>query len=189
MVIARRVFRIPVDATLDLVLLEPRHAGMLYAVVDENRAHLRRWLPWVDATRSVADSAAFIQLCLGQFARTEALTVALFTQGALAGSIGYHPIDWSNRRTSLGYWIAASFQGRGLMTRAVRALTTHAFLSFGLHRMEIRAAVENTRSRQVAERAGFRPEGTCRGAEWLNDRFVDHAVYGVLATEWNPLGR
>lgn len=183
------MFRLPVDATLDLVLLEPRHAGMLYAVVDENRAHLRRWLPWVDATRSVADSAGFIHATLGQFARSESLAVGIFTQGVLAGSIGYHAIDWANRRTSLGYWLAAPYQGRGLMTRAVRAMTTHAFVSLGLHRMEIRAAVENARSRQVAERAGYRHEGTCRGAEWLTDRFVDHAVYGVLATEWNPVAR
>lgn len=183
------MFRIPVDATLDLVLLEPRHAGMLFAVVDENRAHLRRWLPWVDATRSVHDSAAYIHATLGQFARSEALSVGIFTQGALAGGIGYHPIDWNSRRTSLGYWLASSFQGRGLMHRAVRAMTSHAFVALGLHRMEIRAAVENARSRKVAERAGFQHEGTCRGAEWLHERFVDHAVYGALATEWNPVAR
>ncbi|MCX7275670.1 MAG: hypothetical protein NTV19_21590, partial [Burkholderiales bacterium] len=63
------MFRIPVDPTLDLVLLEPRHAGLLFALVDENRAHLRRWLPWVDATRGVGDSAAYIHATLGQFAR------------------------------------------------------------------------------------------------------------------------
>lgn len=178
------MFRIPVDPTLDLVLLEPRHAGMLFAVVDENRAHLRRWLPWVDATRGVSDSAAYIHATLGQFARSEALTVGIFTQGALAGCIGYHPIDWMSRRAALGYWLASSFQGRGLMTRATRAMTTHAFVALGLHRMEIRAGVENKRSRQVAERAGFQFEGVSRGSEWLHDRFIDHAVYGALAPEW-----
>lgn len=183
------MFRIPVDPTLDLVLLEPRHAGLLFALVDENRAHLRRWLPWVDATRGVGDSAAYIHATLGQFARSEALSVGIFSQGALAGIIGYHPIDWMNRRTSLGYWLAAPFQGRGLMTRAVRALTTHAFVALGLHRLEIRAGVENHRSRQVAERAGYKLEGVARGNEWMHDRFIDHAVYAVLATEWTPVAR
>lgn len=178
------MFRMPVDKSLDLVLLEHRHAGMLYAVVDENRDHLRRYLPWVDSTRSVNDSVAFIQSALEQFARSQSLNVGIFHHGALAGVIGYHTIDWANRRTAIGYWLAAAYQGHGLMTRSVKALTTHGFTALGLHRLEIRAATDNKRSRSVAERAGYRFEGVCRGAEWLHDRFVDHAVYGVTAPEW-----
>jgi ribosomal-protein-serine acetyltransferase len=178
------MFRMPIDKSLDLALLEHRHAGMLYAVIDENRDHLRRYLPWVDNTRSVHDSVGFVQATLEQFARSQSLSAGIFFHGALAGVIGYHTIDWANRRTALGYWLSASFQGHGIMTRAVRAMTTHAFTALSLHRMEIRAAVDNKRSRTVAERAGYRHEGVCRGAEWLHDRFVDHAVYGVTAPDW-----
>ncbi len=180
------MFRLPVDGSLDLALLEPRHAGMLFALIDENRAHLRRWLPWVDATRGVADSAAFLQLTLEQFARTQSLNVGILSHGALAGMIGYHAIDWHNRRTGIGYWLAQRFEGKGLMTRATRCLTAHGFVALGLHRLEIRAATDNARSRAVAERAGYVSEGVCRGAEWVHDRFVDHAVYSALATEWKP---
>lgn len=178
------MFRMPVDDTLDLVLLEPRHAPMLFAVIDENRAHLRRWLPWVDGTRTVSDSLGWIHATLDQFARGMSLNVGLFAGGALAGICGYHTIDWANRKTSIGYWLAASYQGRGLMTRAVRALTTHAFVTLQLNRLEIRAAVDNKRSRSVPERLGYTYEGKCRQAEWLHDRFVDHAIYGALASEW-----
>jgi ribosomal-protein-serine acetyltransferase len=178
------MFRLPVDATLDLVLLEPRHAGMLFAVIEESRAHLRRYLPWVDSTRTVADAQAFIAASLDQFARSQALNVGLFAQSALLGMAGYHTIDWPNRRTALGYWLAERWQGHGYMTRAVRTLTTHAFAGLGLNRLEIRAAPENRRSRAVAERLNYRPEGVCRQAEWLHDRFVDHAVYGMLASDW-----
>ncbi len=178
------MFRMPIDKNLDLALLEHRHAPMLYAVVDENRDHLRRYLPWVDGTRSVNDSAMYIQSTLDQFARSQSLNCGIFHHGALAGCIGYHTIDWVNRRTAIGYWLASSWEGHGIMTRAVRGMTTHAFTALGLHRMEIRAAVENRRSRAVAERAGFRFEGVCRGAEWLHERFVDHAVYGALAPDW-----
>ncbi len=178
------MFRMPVDGTLDLVLLETRHAGMLFALVDDNRAHLRRYLPWVDATRNVADSVVFIHGCLEQFARSQSVNVGLFSQGALAGMVGYHTFDWANRRTGVGYWLAEGHQGKGLMTRAVKALTTHAFMTLGLNRLEIRAATENRRSRGVPERLGYRFEGSCRQAEWLHDRFVDHAVYGMLAQDW-----
>ncbi|MEZ4406851.1 MAG: GNAT family protein [Polyangiales bacterium] len=178
------MFRMRVDDGLDLGLLEPRHASLLFSVVDANRAHLRRWLPWVDGTRSVHDSVVFIQATLDQYARSQSLSVGLFAGEALVGMAGYHAIDWGNRRTALGYWLAEGHQGHGYMTRAVRALTSHAFYALGLHRMEIRAAVENQRSRKVAERSGYRAEGVCRGAEWLHDRFVDHAVYGVTLPDW-----
>ena len=32
----------------------------LFSVIDANRAYLRRWLPWLDRTRSVEDTRQFI---------------------------------------------------------------------------------------------------------------------------------
>ena len=53
-----------------------------------------------------------------------------------------------------------------------------------LNRVEIRAAVGNERSRSIPERLGFRQEGVLRKAELVGDRYVDHAVYATLASEW-----
>jgi ribosomal-protein-serine acetyltransferase len=66
----------------------------------------------------------------------------------------------------------------------VTALLRHGFRTLKLNRIEIRAGVRNRRSRAIPERLGFRHEGTLRQAEWLADRFVDHAVYGLLVGEW-----
>lgn len=178
------MFRLRVDDGLDLGLLEPRHAALLFSVIDSNRSHLRQWLPWVDGTRSVNDSTTYINATLEMYARSQSLSVGLFAGEVLLGMAGYHLIDWANRRTALGYWLAKRHQGHGYMTRAVKALTSHAFYALGLYRMEIRAATENQRSREVATRCGFQSEGVCRGAEWIHDRFVDHAVYGVTLPEW-----
>ena len=70
------------------------------------------------------------------------------------------------------------------MTRACRALVTHAFRELGLHRVEIRAAPGNRRSRAIPERLGFRQEGILRDAEWPYDHYVDLVVYAMLADEW-----
>ena len=70
------------------------------------------------------------------------------------------------------------------MTAAVTALLRHGFRTLEFNRIEIRVGVRNRRSRAIPERLGFRHEGTLRQVERLGDRFVDHAVYGMLAPEW-----
>jgi ribosomal-protein-serine acetyltransferase len=70
------------------------------------------------------------------------------------------------------------------MTLAVRALVDHAFAVWDLNRVEIAAAVENTRSRALVRRLGFVEEGTRRQAERVGNRYLDHVVHSMLASEW-----
>ena len=72
------------------------------------------------------------------------------------------------------------------MTLAVRALVEHAFRGLRVHRVEIRAAVDNVRSRAIPERLGFTNEGVLRGAQRFPDRYEDLVVYSLLAPEWPP---
>jgi ribosomal-protein-serine acetyltransferase len=170
-----------------LRLLEESDADALFALTDANRAHLEQWLPWVPATRARADTLEFIRATRRQFAADEGMQLALVDiDGAIAGVAGFHRIDWANRATSIGYWLAADRQGRGLMTDAVRALVDDAFGSRGLHRVVIEAGVDNVRSRAVPERLGFREEGVRREAERHGERYLDLVVYALLASEWPP---
>ncbi len=98
--------------------------------------------------------------------------------------VGFHAIDWVNRHTSLGYWLAADAQGRGTMTTTVDALLPHVFYEWELHRVEIHCAPENCRSRGIPERLGFREEGILRENELVGGRYLDSVVYGLLVKEW-----
>jgi ribosomal-protein-serine acetyltransferase len=168
---------------------EETDASELFALTERNRAHLEPWLPWVPFTTSAADSLDFIRATRRQLEAHEGLQLALVAAGgAIAGVAGLHRFDWQNRATTIGYWLGAEHQGRGLMTAAVRALVDHAFGERGLHRIELAAAVGNARSRAVAERLGFREEGVRRGGERHGDRFLDLVVYALLAPEWRSSG-
>jgi L-amino acid N-acyltransferase YncA len=97
--------------------------------------------------------------------------------GAAVGVCGFNWIDPANRAGEIGYWLAESAQGRGLVTDGVARLERHAFDDLGLARLTIPVCVDNARSRAIPERLGFPIEGTLHHAEWLYDRFVDHVLY------------
>ncbi len=168
---------------LQLRPIRLRDARALLALVEANRAWLRRWLPWLDAHQQLDQTRAFIDRIRDLERRGITLTCGLWARGELVGMVGFNWIDRPNRTGHVGYWIDEAHAGQGLITRAVAALLAHGFGPLGLHRVEIRAAVRNRASRAVAERLGFRHEGTLRQAEWLYGKPVDHALYGRLATD------
>jgi ribosomal-protein-serine acetyltransferase len=180
------VCRIGLDDGLWLRLLTAADAPELHALIEVNREHLARWMPWA-AGQTFEDTVSFIARTRQQLNANEGFQVAVVEQGEIVGVIGFHSVLWGQRSTSMGYWLAAPAQGRGIMTRAVNALVQHAFETWRLERVEIRAATANTRSRAVPERLGFVEEGVVQGAERVGDRLLDQAVYGILADDW--LGR
>lgn len=178
------MFPVQIDDDVVLELLEERHSDELFAVTNANREYLRRWLPWLDGTKGPEDTRAFIRITRKQLLDNNGFQTVIRHRGDLVGVVGHHGVSWSNRSTSLGYWLAEAAQGRGIMTEAVRAYVHHAFDTLKLNRVEVRCAAENLRSRAIPERLAFQREGTIRQAEWLYDHFVDHVVYGMLASDW-----
>jgi ribosomal-protein-serine acetyltransferase len=142
-----------------------------------------RWLPWAP-TQTLEATRAFIRMSSKQVAENDGLQAVILERERIIGTIGYHRVDWVHRATSIGYWLAEDAQGHGTMTLAVSALLDWAFERWNLHRVEIRAAVENHRSRAIPERLGFTQEGTLRHAEFVRGRYLDHVVYSMLAEEW-----
>jgi len=164
--------------------LELTDAKPLFALVDANRYYLRQWMPWLDFTTCVEEIIPFLQSCIDGYATGTCMRWTLLIDGELSGMLSLEEISELHRGAKIGYWQSNEYQGRGYMTRAVQALIRYGFAERALHLIEIRAAVENRKSRAVAERVGMSFEGIQREREWLYDHFVDHAVYTLLETEW-----
>lgn len=178
------MFRVPLRDGVELRLLEERYADAIFDAVDRNRAYLREWLVWVDGTTGREAALEFIQKTLHQFARNEGFATGIWAGEQCIGSVGFHTINWVDRKVELGYWLDRERQGKGLMTSACRAMIAHAFMEWKLNRVEIRCATGNRASNRVAERLGFRLEGTLRSAQLLYGTYHDMNLYGLLAGEW-----
>lgn len=179
--------RLQVTDRLELRQIAEDDARQLTDLIDRNRAYLKEWLPWLDNSTNIHDTARFIGRSLEQAMDDNGLTLGIVYNGALAGVVGQHYIDPLNHRTELGYWLDAGHQGHGIVTRSVAQLVDHAFVEQSCHRVIIHCAVGNVKSRAIPERLGFVQEGVLREAEWLYDHYVDLAIYSMLKSNWRNL--
>jgi len=181
------MFRRSIQTDVFLTLLEERHAAAAFAVVDREREHLRRWLPWVDRTTCVDDTRDFIRTSLQQFADNEGLVAGIWCNEEFIGTVGTHKVDWLNRKVEIGYWIAVKFQGKGIITDACRALIDYSFDELELNRVEIHCAEGNLKSCAIPKRLGFEFEGIRREGQFLDGRYLDIHVYAMLARHWRNM--
>lgn len=148
------------------------------AVLAAADPEIRRWLAWADGY----DRARAVEFCTVDAHSDPELKLgwAIDADDHLVGSIALNRADWHNGKVETGYWIAPWARRRGYAVEAVRAAAAYAY-SVGFHRVELLAAVENTASRRVADRAGFRQEGVLREAGRLGGGYIDMVLYAQLS--------
>jgi RimJ/RimL family protein N-acetyltransferase len=106
----------------------------------------------------------------------------------LLGSVSILRLAWEHLRGEVGYWLAPDARGAGHATRAVRLVSGWAFQSLGLERIGLLAAVGNTASQRVAERAGFAREAVLRSHTRGPHGREDMVAFSLLAGDLRPRG-
>ncbi|MEU2118610.1 GNAT family protein [Streptomyces sp. NPDC016459] len=82
-------------------------------------------------------------------------------------------------------WIARDARGTGINTEAKYLMLRHAFETWGVRRITMRADARNTRSRIAIERLGASCEGVRRAhSRGLDGAVRDTAFYSILDEEW-----
>jgi ribosomal-protein-serine acetyltransferase len=166
--------------------LRASDAPLFHSVIVRERAHLDRWLRWSSGIATLADAEAMIASFEKKEAEGDGFFSGVWAEEALVGGVVVWYVHPTHRNAEVGYWLASSHLGRGLASRAAERATSHLFAA-GVHRVEMQCAVENAASRAIPERLGFRLEGVRRESHWITNRFLDHCVYGKLASD--PPGR
>lgn len=171
----------------ELRLLEAEHAAELCTMTRRHWDYFRQWMPNFRDTYSLSESAEFIHQRRERFASGLEIPAGIWELNQFAGVIALKSIDRVNRSASIGYYLAATHQGRGLVTQSCRILLDYAFRELQLNRVDILCAPANHKSRRIPERLGFTLEGTLRQAQWLYDHYVDLSVYAMLKQEWESI--
>ena len=170
--------------SLKLRLVREEDAEELFLRNDQNRGHLRQWMPWLDETKSASDTLNFIRRSLVAATAGTQYHYALLLDGELIGVVAFNEINKMDRCATIGYWLAKSKMGKGYMTAAVKALMDEGFQQLELNRIQARVATGNYPSQAVCDRLGLKKEGVSRQAEWLYDYYVDLTMNSILRSEW-----
>jgi len=180
------MFKIEIDNELHLELIHPSHAQEAFALVERNRELFRTWLDWVDSSKSVEDTEAFINYELQNYANQKSLNCMIFYNNRLVGNVALLGIRkvYGVKRAFLGYWLDADVHGKGVMHRAVKKMIALGFEHYTLDKITLQCAVLNNRSCNVAQKLGFTHEGLQREEIKLNGKVMDANVYALLKREW-----
>jgi ribosomal-protein-alanine N-acetyltransferase len=105
-------------------------------------------------------------------------------QAQLIGSIGIGEINDKHPQVAeLGYWLALSYWGQGIMTQAAQVFIHYAFTELPLLRLWTQVFEFNSASRRVLEKNGFKLEGIQRQHMYRDGKLIDNYLYGLLKTD------
>jgi len=147
-----------------------------------------RHMTW-EAHRNQDETADFIRSAEEGRLQGTNIAWAVVEDETVAGVIGLHGITrnvraWRVDRAELGYWIGPPFQNRGFATEAANAVLRYGFEGLGLHKITVGCISENTASRHVIEKLGFRFLGEQRDHAFRFGRWWNHLAYEICVHEW-----
>ena len=177
-------FEIRVDDDIVLRLHQEKVASLLFELVEKNRTHFREWLPWLDVNTKIEDTKKFIAGVEDNYKKGLSLNLGIYYQDKIIGALGFNVIENTNKKAEIGYMLDKDSYGNGIMTKSCKALINYGFNELDLNRIEIKAAVENTKSRAIPERLGFKQEGILRDSWRYEREYCDKILYGIFEHEF-----
>lgn len=170
----------------------------LRVIEPEDAARMKEWMNDREVTRFLEGGVYPISLAeerrwaedaaAGNSFVNVRLAIETKVQGFHIGNCGLHQGSPEHRRATLGVVIGdKAHWSQGYGTDAVRTLLRLAFERMNLHRVALTVLDFNERARACYRRCGFVEEGRLRQDRFVDGRYVDAIVMGILRGEWEAL--
>jgi ribosomal-protein-serine acetyltransferase len=160
-------------------------AKELWEAAERSMPELGSWMAWA-ADSSLEETESFATRAEAQWASGTGFHFMIVQEADVIGAVSIEVHGPLERIGELGYWVRSDRSGHGFATEAAESMVDFAFETIGLHRLELRAGVDNRASQRVAEKVGFQREGTFREASRGAESTYDSYLYGLLATDPRP---
>lgn len=156
----------------------------LFHLIQNNRSYLQNWISWIETIKTYSDCRNFVQgvrykdIFAGQW------VYAILDQGELVGLLDFNEGERDLRQISIGYWLDEAAQGKGIVSQAVVKCIDYVFEELDVHRILIKCADQNQKSKAIPIRLGFTWEGVYHDAGTVNGKTVDMITYSMLYRDW-----
>ncbi|MFD3723118.1 GNAT family N-acetyltransferase [Streptomyces sp. NPDC058674] len=168
-------------ARLDLRPFVPADEDEVYAAAQD--PDIQRWT-MVPSPYERAHAHGFVNQVVPNGWREDtgySFAVRLGAGGPLVAAVGVHVREPDGHE--IGFWTVREHRGKGYMPEAVDAVARWTFTALGSPRLEWRAEAGNAGSRAVAQKAGFRFEGTLRAGIRRNGTARDCWIGALLPSD------
>jgi [ribosomal protein S5]-alanine N-acetyltransferase len=126
---------------------------------------------------TAADADGWIHFA-GNQARPTSLAIEVESQAVGGVSLRLHD-DVERVSAEIGYWLGKAYWNRGIMTAAVRAMTSYGFEQFSLTRIYAVPFALNAASHRVLEKAGYKREGVLRCSAIKDGVVIDQVLFAI----------
>lgn len=106
--------------------------------------------------------------------------ITLKNDPKLIGLIGHYRIKPEHYRAEIGYMLLPEYQGKGIITEAIKEVVKYGFKTMKLHSIEAVIDPENLISEKVLLKNGFVKEAHLKENECFEGRFLDTVIYSIL---------
>ncbi len=170
-------------------LMEPQNASLMTRFRVENRQHLTQWEPtrspqfYTELFWQVQLRTAIREFRLGNSVCLVMLNAQETEVQGVANCTNI--VRGTFQACTLGYALAAKYQGQGIMFDALKVVSRYLFEEQGLNRIMANYLPRNARSGILLEKLGFEIEGQARRFLRINGQWEDH----ILTSLVNPDGK
>ena len=115
---------------------------------------------------------------------------AVFTHdGKFIGTADYREVDHVKRSSTVGITIGdKNYWGKGYGTDALQVLADYLFNRLNLRRIQLDTWSGNERAIKSYKKCGFRVEGILKENEFVNGKYYDTVIMGLLKSQWKGSG-
>lgn len=162
--------------------------NIFFELIENNRERISTYFPGiVGFTKTLEETKAHIEERIAG-AESGKYMIYLITDTSnnkIAGVVQMKDIDFNARKREFGIFIDEAYLKQGIATKSILASIDYCFNNLKLNKVFVRIAEENTASRGVAEKCGFKVEGILRQDFMTSDgKLIDLYYYGLLKEEF-----
>lgn len=107
--------------------------------------------------------------------------IATREDNKIIGTCGFNYWNKSQKRTEVSYDLDHNYWGRGITTKALKAISDFSINDMKVQRIQATVAIDNISSIRVLEKTGFKREGLIEKYGFLKEAARDFYMYAKLA--------